>query len=164
MFLLTRVKSNQSRGSNRLTPRLTQQVPGGGNRVGMQPVSRLAMESQSHSARIKYSATSIHLGRCSYRGNIRPVLGTKKEKRKYRRGAELSCTVLQWRRDQYETLTSQRSRLNLKCWLGRCTSVKMFLPTQVKHKSVSRGPLPRALPLHQRLVGKDELNIESMME
>lgn len=148
MFLLTRVKSNQSRGSNRLTPRLTQQVPGGGNSVGMQPVSRLAMESQSHSARIKYSATSIHLGCCSYSGNIHLVPGAKRrEKRKYRQRAELRYAAVA--SGSIHTLTFQRSRLNLKCWLGRCTSAKMFWPTQVKRKSVSRGREPGVSPLRR---------------
>lgn len=49
---------------------------------------------------------------------------------------------------------------------GRGTSANMFLPTQLKHKSVSGGQWweLRALPLHQCVVGEDELNIESMME
>lgn len=116
MFLLTRVKSNQSRGSNRLTPRLTQQVPGGGNSVGMQPVSRLATESQSHSARIKYSATSIHLGCCSYSGNIHLVLGRKKKKGgRGNTDREPSCVALEWRRDQYaRSLSSQRFKVKLE--------------------------------------------------
>lgn len=117
------------------------------------------MESQSHSARIKYSATSIHLGCCSYRGNIRLALAAKKKREHLDSGAEQRGAAVA--QGSICTRTFQPSRLNLECWLGRCTSAEMFLATQVKHTAVSRGREPRALPLHQCLVGEDEPSTES---
>lgn len=94
------------------------------------------MESQSHSARIKYSVTSIHLGCCSYCGNIRLVLGLGK-RNTVNTDRELSSTAVA--HGSMCTFALQHRRLNLKCWPGRQKRLQGCFSHSSDTQSVSRG-------------------------
>lgn len=101
-----------------------------------------ALESRSHSARIKYSVTSIRLGCCSYRQTSVSRRG-KRGDRDLNRGACLRERVrsrARRRADKYALrFNISRSRLNFKCQSGGYTSGGMFLPTRLKRKSLCRS-------------------------